>query len=345
MTRRPRSRLATRAAIATGAVAVLAAAWYGLEATLGRQPPVPREILLSAAAICLVLLTVIGVLALVETYAMRRTQQRMRAFLADASHELRTPIAAIQASAETLLRASPSPAQQENLTLQILRDAHRAGRLIDDLLALTRLEQGIPLAAEPVDLVPLAAAAVDRTRELAPAVAVTLHAPAHSPLRGDPSRLRQVLDNLLDNARHATPPGGHITVRISNRHDTAEVEITDTGPGIAPADRERIFDRFTRLPGTYPPGPHDNAPDGNGLGLAIARGIAAAHHGTLTCAEPAHGGARFLLQLPRRAPSNHKPTTTTPAAHEPAAHLAQSSPPSLTPNGSPPPGSWPGTAA
>ena len=136
-----------------------------------------------------------------------------------------------------------------------------------------------------------------------------------------------------------------MTVRMSNRHDTAEVEITDTGPGIAPADRERIFDRFTRLPGTYPPGPHDNAPDGNGLGLAIARGIAAAHHGTLTCAEPAYGGARFLLQLPRRAPSNHKPTTTTPAAHEPAAHLAQSSPPSLTPNGSPPPGSWPGTAA
>jgi two-component system, OmpR family, sensor kinase len=310
----PRSRLATRAAITTSAAAVLAAAWYGLEAAFGRQPPVPREILLSAAAICLVLLTIIGVLALIETRAMRRTQQRMRAFLADASHELRTPITAVQASAETLLRASPSPAQREKLTLQILRDVHRAGRLIDDLLALTRLEQGIPLAAEPVDLVPLAAAAADRTRELAPALTVTLHAPAHSRLRGDPARLRQVLDNLLDNARHATPPGGRITVRISNRRDTAEVEITDTGPGVPPADRERIFDRFTRLPGTCPRGPHDTAPDGNGLGLAIARSIAAAHHGALTCTEPAHRGARFLLQLPRPAAPNHKPTPTTPAA-------------------------------
>ena len=301
MTRRPRTRLAARAAVATGAVAVLAAAWYGLEDAFSRQPPVPREILLSGVAVCLVLLTIIGVLALIETRAMARTQQRMRAFLADASHELRTPITAVQASAETLLRASPTPAQREKLTLQILRDAHRAGRLIDDLLALTRLEQGIPLAAEPVDLVPLAAAAADRTRELAPAVTVTLDAPSHSRLSGDPARLRQVLDNLLDNARHATQAGGRITVRISNRHDTAEVEITDTGPGIPPADRERIFDRFTRLPGTYPRGPHNNAPDGNGLGLPIARGIATAHHATLTCAEPAHGGARFLLQLPRPA--------------------------------------------
>ena len=181
MTRRPRTRLAARAAIATGAVAVLAAAWYGLEDAVSPQPPVPREILLSGVAVCLVLLTIIGVLALIETRAMARTQQRMRAFLADASHELRTPITAIQASAETLLRASP--AQREKLTLQILRDAHRAGRLIDDLLALTRLEQGIPLAAEPVDLVPLAAAAADRTRELAPAVTVTLDAPGHSRLR------------------------------------------------------------------------------------------------------------------------------------------------------------------
>ena len=86
----------------------------------------------------------------------------------------------------TLLRAQPQPAQRENLTLQILREAHRAGRLVDDPLALTRIEHGIPLAAEPIDLVLLAAAVVDRARELAPAVTATLDASAHSRLRGDP---------------------------------------------------------------------------------------------------------------------------------------------------------------
>jgi len=100
---------------------------------------------------------------------------------------------------------------------------------------------------------------------------------------------------------HATPAGGQITVRISNHNDTAQVEVTDTGPGIPPADRERIFDRFTRLPGTYLDGPNGAASGGNGLGLAIARSIAVSHKGTLTCAEPAHGGARFLLRLPRSA--------------------------------------------
>ena len=110
-----------------------------------------------------------------------------------------------------------------------------------------------------------------------------------------------MLDNLLANARHATPPGGRITVCISNKHDTTQVEITDTGPGIPSADRERIFDRFTQLPGTSPHGPNGPASHGNGLGLAIARSIIVAHGGTLTCAEPTQSGARFLLKLPRLA--------------------------------------------
>jgi signal transduction histidine kinase len=287
-------RLLRRAAIATLAVAVLAAGWYALSATLLPEPPVLREIRLGAAAVCLVLIAIIGVLAIIEARALRQAEQRMRRFLADASHELRTPVAGVQASAETLLRTDPGPAAREKLVLQILREAHRAGRLIDDLLTMTRLEQGTPLAMERFDLVPLIEAAAGLTRELAPAVKVRLHAPRHSPLQGDPQRIRQVLDNLLSNARHATPAGGQITVLVSNYPAEVQVEVTDTGPGIPEPDRERIFGRFTRLAATYPSGPA-----GNGLGLPIARSITRAHSGTLSCAEPDGGGARFLLRLPR----------------------------------------------
>jgi len=178
--------------------------------------------------------------------------------------------------------------------LQILRQGHRAGRLIDDLLAITRLEQGIPLDSKHFDLVPLTAAAAGQTRELAPAVNVQLHAPSHVHLHGDPERIRQILDNLLSNARHATPNGGQITIRVTGHTTGVQVEVTDTGPGVPKPDRERIFQRFTRLNGTYLSGT-----DGNGLGLAIARSIATAHSGTLTCEAPDREGARFQLQLPR----------------------------------------------
>ena len=289
-----RSRLRSRAATAALAAAIAAAVWLALAAALLPQPPAPREILLGAALVCLCLFVPIGGLAIIETRALRRADERMRRFLADASHELRTPVAAVQASAETLLRTSPGRAARETLVLQILREGHRAGRLIDDLLAITRLEQGIPLATEHFDLVPLAAAAVEVTRELAPAVDVQLHAPGHAHLLGYPQRIQQILDNLLSNARHATPDGGQITVRVTDHADTIQVEVTDTGPGVPRADRERVFERFTRLNGSYPGGT-----GGNGLGLAIARGIATAHSGTLTCAEDASQGARFQLRLPR----------------------------------------------
>jgi two-component system OmpR family sensor kinase len=285
-----RPRLRRRAVIAALIVGALTAGWV---AHLP-QAPVPREILNGGALVCLLLFTIIGVLAIIETRALSRAEERMRRLLADASHELRTPIASIQATAETLIRTHPERAPREELVLAILHETHRAGRLVDDLLAITRLEQGISLAREPIDLVPLAVAAVEQARELAPAVNVRLHAPEHSQLLGDPPRITQILDNLLTNARHATASGGCITVRVTNQPAHVDVEVIDSGPGIPQADRERIFERFTQLADSYP-----GQPGGNGLGLAIARGIAKAHGGTLTCADPASDGARFLLRLPR----------------------------------------------
>lgn len=291
-----KSRFHARAIIATLAVAIAGGTWLALAAALQREPPAPREVLLGAGVVCIVLAIVIGGLAIIETRVLGKAERRMRRFLADASHELRTPIAGIQASAETLLRVEHDGAAREKLILQILREGHRAGRLIDDLLVITRLDQGIPLASQPFDLVPLARAAAEATRELAPSLDVQLDAPPHAELQGDQQRIGQILDNLLSNARQVTPGGGQIIIRITVAPSAIEVVVTDTGPGIAAPDRERIFERFARLEAGQP-----RAADGNGLGLAIARSIASAHAGTLTCAEPSGQGARFVLRLPRRA--------------------------------------------
>jgi signal transduction histidine kinase len=289
-----RSRLRTRATIAGVLAAVVGAAWLALSAALLPEPPALREIIDGAAIVGVCLFVIIGGLAIIEARALRRAELRMRNFLADVSHELRTPVAGIQASAETLLRANSSRAARENIILQILREGHRAGRLIDDLLAITRMEEGTALVSEPFDLIPLTAAAVELTKELAPTVEVRLTAPGQVRLHGDPQRIRQILDNLLSNARHATPDGGQITVHVLEHADKVQVDVTDTGPGVPPAEREHIFERFTRLNGTYP-----NGTTGNGLGLAIARSIATAHSGTLICADPVVTGARFRLRLPR----------------------------------------------
>jgi two-component system, OmpR family, sensor kinase len=300
-----RPRLRRRAAIAALVVAAATAGWV---AHLP-QAPVPREILVGGGTICLGLFSIIGALAIIEARSLSRAEERMRRFLADASHELRTPIAAVQASAETLIRTDPPRAGREDLVLAILRETHRAGRLVDDLLTMTRLEQRSGLAMEPFDLVPLAAAVVGQARELAPAVTVQLHAPEHCQLLGDPRRIAQILDNLLTNARLATAGGGRITVEVTCQPAHVDVEVADSGAGIPKADRERIFERFTRLAGSYP-----GAPGGNGLGLAIARGIASAHHGTLSCADPAGSGARFLLRLPRPRQTGGRDRQQEPAA-------------------------------
>jgi two-component system, OmpR family, sensor kinase len=220
----------------------------------------------------------------------RASEARTRRFVADAAHELRTPIAGVQAVAEAALSPGMAPEERERLHLLMLRESRRAGRLVDDLLVLARLDAGLELRREPVDLLELARAEAERARFVAPDQQVEVRG---EPLivHGDVSRLGQVLGNLLDNARrHAGP--GTVTVTVSGG-DPATVLVTDDGPGVPPADRERIFDRLVRL---------DEARGGDGgagLGLAIARGIARAHGGDLRCVDPPSGrGAAFTLTLP-----------------------------------------------
>jgi two-component system, OmpR family, sensor kinase len=224
----------------------------------------------------------------------QQAEERTRAFLADAAHELRTPIAGVQAAAETLLHHDDQLDHQERQHLQALlvREAERAGALISDLLAAARLDAGIDLDLAPVSLRTLAHTEIDRVRLLHSEATVTMSGP-EVVARADAAKVSSILRNVIDNAMRAAGPQGKVHVVIREQDHFAIAEVWDSGPGVPPSERERIFERLVRLD-------HDRAKDtgGSGLGLAIARGYARAHGGDLTCEDPRGVGAMFRLLLP-----------------------------------------------
>jgi two-component system OmpR family sensor kinase len=230
-------------------------------------------------------------------------ETRMRQFLADASHDMRTPLAVMLAEAEQLLRADPGRAKREARLVELIREGHRAARLVDDLLLMVRLDDDDPSAAlrhDAVVLAPVVAAVVERGTLTLRDRAVRLDNRAPDlVISGDPDRLARVLTNLVDNAANATGPGGHITVVVAVQRSgaatgSAVVDVRDDGPGVPPHELGRVFDRFVRLDETR----HGS---GSGLGLPIARAIARAHGGDVICL-PAERGAHFRLILPADAP-------------------------------------------
>ncbi|RMI35036.1 HAMP domain-containing sensor histidine kinase [Nocardia stercoris] len=228
----------------------------------------------------------------------RASERRVREFVGDAAHELRTPIAGIRAIAEAVVHQPPDsdPAERERMHVLLVREAQRAGRLVEDLLDLARIDSGLALHREPVDLHAVAGTQLDRVRLLYPGIEFHLSGfPVWVP--ADPEHLGRVLVNLLSNACQAMPEGGSLTVEVATVEGSARVTVIDTGPGVPEADRERIFDRLVRLDDSRSAG-------GSGLGLSIARGIAEAHGGSLRCVPPPSGsGARFVLQLPVDTPA------------------------------------------
>ena len=224
----------------------------------------------------------------------QHAEEHTRAFLADAAHELRTPIAGVQAAAETLLHHDDQLDHSERQHLQALlvREAERAGALISDLLAAARLDAGIDLDLAPVSLRTLAHTEIDRVRLLHPEATVTMSGP-EVVARADAAKVSSILRNVIDNAMRAAGPQGKVHVVIREQDHFAIAEVWDSGPGVPPSERERIFERLVRLD-------HDRAKDtgGSGLGLAIARGYARAHGGDLTCEDPRGMGALFRLLLP-----------------------------------------------
>jgi signal transduction histidine kinase len=216
----------------------------------------------------------------------RASDAATRRFLADASHELRTPIATLQASVETLLREQPERPERDRLEAAVAGDSDRLGRLVNDLLGLARLEAH-PTRI-PVDLASITRPLLAHAKARAAHATITLSADNDTTVYGDPDALERVLRNLIDNALAAIQPSGRIEVQLERHNGSVQALVADDGPGVPEHQRQRIFERFVRLDPTKP---------GHGLGLAIARRIARQHHGDLTC-NPTPHGASFTLRLP-----------------------------------------------
>ena len=229
----------------------------------------------------------------------RSAEERTRSFLADAAHELRTPITGVQAATETLLQHGHllDLEQRQRLDRLILTETHRAGRLINDLLAAARLDAGLELQTAPLSLPELAQREVERARTLQPGTMINVTGPDVAVV-ADAEKIAAVLRNLIDNALRAVSCAGQIMIMIGADPQTAFVDVADNGPGVAPADRDRIFDRLVRLDAA-----RSADSGGSGLGLAIARGYARAHGGELTYLDGGPG-ATFRLSLPL-SPADH----------------------------------------
>jgi two-component system OmpR family sensor kinase len=222
------------------------------------------------------------------------SEDRLRQFVADASHELRTPVSAIRAYAELFERgAKMRPDDLERSMAGIEREARRLSLLVDDLLLLARLDQGRPLERAPVDLVELAGEAVDAARAVDPGRPLELRTNGSLVVTGDSLRLRQVIDNLLANVRAHTPPTAAATVSVGSENGSAFVEVTDCGAGLPPDTRERVFERFYRGDAS-----RSRASGGAGLGLAIVKAIVEAHGGTATADSEPGAGTTVRVTLP-----------------------------------------------
>jgi len=230
-----------------------------------------------------------------RAFAERRaSEERLRRFVADASHELRTPLTSVQGYAELFRRgAADDPEALRTAMRRIEEEGARMGDLVDELSLLARLDQGRPLEREPIDLAAVARAAVDGARAAEPDRPIDLEASDAVPVLGDEGRLRQLADNLLANARVHTPAGTPVRVRVHADGDDAVLQVEDDGPGVAPEDAERIFERFYRSEGS-----RSREFGGAGLGLSIVAAVAAAHDGSARSEPAPSGGARFVVRIP-----------------------------------------------
>ena len=225
---------------------------------------------------------------------LRQSEERMRRFVGDASHELRTPLAAVAAYTELFsLGADQRPQDLERIMHGIRQETSRMGALMEDLLTLARIDDGLPLAPRPIELVSIAADSVSAANVIDPSRPVRLTAPQPVDLIGDGARLRQVLDNLLANVRAHTPPQTRTDVTVDANDINARITVTDNGPGMTADHASRIFERFYRIDPS-----RSRRSGGAGLGLSIVDAIVQAHHGTIRVSSTSGSGTSFTITLP-----------------------------------------------
>ena len=224
------------------------------------------------------------------------SEARLRRFAADASHELRTPLASIRGFAELHGRFPGEDREGQELAWRrVEEESRRMARMVEDLLVLARHDQHPHARRDAVDLADLARQVVADVTVAAPSHPIAVDAPTEVLLLGDEGHLRQVVLNLVVNAVTHTPHGSAVEVAVAVAADEGAVElrVADHGAGIAPDDRERVFERFVRLDGS-----RTRASGGSGLGLAIVRSMVEAHVGAIRIEDTAGGGATFVVRLP-----------------------------------------------
>ncbi|MGW5609264.1 sensor histidine kinase [Streptomyces sp. NPDC003753] len=228
------------------------------------------------------------------------SEERLRSFAADASHELRTPVASVRGHAElALLHPGPVPPEVTRALERIAAESGRMGEMVDDLLLLARLDAGRPLERRPVDVTRLVLDAVTDARAAGPGHGWTMELPEEPvTVTGDAYRLHQVLANLLANARLHTPVGTKVTVSLETDGTAAVLTVHDDGPGVPAEIQSGVFERFTRAEHRRRP---EHRGGGAGLGLSIVAAVTEAHGGSVSL-ESRPGATTFTVRLPVAGP-------------------------------------------
>jgi two-component system phosphate regulon sensor histidine kinase PhoR len=241
------------------------------------------------------------VLVLRDTSELKRLEQMRQQFIANVSHELKTPLSSIKAYTETLLGgARHDPVHCEKFLQRIDEQAARLHELIMDMLSLARIESSqSPLEQTTVPMAPVVRRCLAdyETQAAARGVRLVSNADecevANFSIRGDEEALRQILSNLIDNAIKYTPAGGTVTLGCRRDGPMAVIEVVDTGVGIAPEHHSRLFERFYRVDKA-----RSRELGGTGLGLSIVKHLAQAQGGTVAVASEVGSGSRFTVRLP-----------------------------------------------
>ncbi|WP_067653769.1 sensor histidine kinase [Nocardia harenae] len=241
-----------------------------------------------------------------------RMEATRRDFVANVSHELKTPVGAMSLLAEALLESADDPEAVRHFGRRVLAESSRLGKMVTELIALSRLQGAEKLPElEVVDVDTVVNSAVDRSRTAAEAAGITVSTDRPSGLEvlGDETLLVTALSNLVENAIAYSPTGSHVSVSRSLRGDHVAMAVTDRGIGIAKEDQERVFERFFRSDKA-----RSRATGGTGLGLAIVKHVAANHNGEITLWSKLGTGSTFTLRIPAHLEAEAEQRPVPPGA-------------------------------